>query len=200
MSFTGTGRRSARMASCRRTRSGGDLAIAPCIPCLWMRPVTPAACLPSGCGRPRCRRPISRRSGGLNAAPVIGTTTVPGDAGDGTAISGRNGSHLPGFLMAAAIFVAGLIALLLYLRERTQWLYLWLAIYLLADGLIGFRRLDAMNYGLHFVCAAGVSAVCGVLSGHLAVAAAAYAFRTERVKRGGDAGPRFWRRSIWLRR
>ncbi len=39
----------------------------------------------------------------------------------------------------------------MYLRERTQWLYLWLAIYLLADGLIGFRRLDAMNYGLDFV-------------------------------------------------
>jgi hypothetical protein len=53
--------------------------------------------------------------------------------------------------MAAAIFVAGLIALLLYLRERTQWLYLWLAIYLLANGLYGFRRLDAFQYGLHFL-------------------------------------------------
>jgi hypothetical protein len=53
--------------------------------------------------------------------------------------------------MAAAIFVAGLIALLLYLRERTQLLYLWLAIYLLADGLTGFRRLDAITYGFHFV-------------------------------------------------
>ena len=53
--------------------------------------------------------------------------------------------HLPGFLMAAAIFVAGLIALLLYLRERSQWLFLWLAIYLLSDGLIGFRRLDAIQ-------------------------------------------------------
>jgi hypothetical protein len=53
--------------------------------------------------------------------------------------------------MAAAIFVSGLIALLLYLRERTQWLYLWLAIYLLADGMYGFRRLDAITYGLHFL-------------------------------------------------
>jgi hypothetical protein len=52
--------------------------------------------------------------------------------------------------MAAAIFVAGLIALLLYLRDRTQRLYLWLAIYLLAeDGLVGFRRLDAIAFGLH---------------------------------------------------
>ena len=89
-------------------------------------------------------------SGGLNAAPVIGNKAVL----TMQAMEPRykqERQRLPGFLMAAAIFVAGLIALLLYLRERTQWLYLWLAIYLLADGLIGFRRLDAMNYGLHFV-------------------------------------------------
>jgi hypothetical protein len=89
-------------------------------------------------------------SGGLNAAPVIGDSTVLAMQAMEPRYK-QERQRMPGFLMAAAIFVAGLIAMLLYLRERTQWLYLWLAIYLLADGLIGFRRLDAMNYGLDFV-------------------------------------------------
>ncbi|HEX6495947.1 MAG TPA: SpoIIE family protein phosphatase, partial [Acidobacteriaceae bacterium] len=89
-------------------------------------------------------------SGGLNAAPVIGNPSVLALQAMEPRYK-QERQRLPGFLMAAAIFVAGLISLLLYLRERTQWLYLWLAIYLLADGLIGFRRLDVMNYGLHFV-------------------------------------------------
>jgi Stage II sporulation protein E (SpoIIE) len=89
-------------------------------------------------------------SGGLNAAPAIGNQAVL----ETQAMEPRYAQErrqLPGFLMAAAIFVSGLIALLLYLRERTQWLYLWLAIYLLANGLYGFRRLDAFQYGLHFL-------------------------------------------------
>jgi hypothetical protein len=89
-------------------------------------------------------------SGGLNAAPVVGDSTVLAMQAMEPRYK-QERQRMPGFLMAAAIFVAGLIAVLLYLRERTQWLYLWLAIYLLADGLIGFRRLDAMNYGLDFV-------------------------------------------------
>ncbi|MFL6429827.1 MAG: SpoIIE family protein phosphatase [Acidobacteriaceae bacterium] len=88
--------------------------------------------------------------GGLNGAPVIGSQSVLSML----AMEPRyrqERQRLPGLLMSAAIFVAGLIALLLYLRERTQSLYLWLAIYLLADGLTGFRRLDVMTYGLRFV-------------------------------------------------
>ncbi len=88
--------------------------------------------------------------GGLNAAPVLGDKAVLSMAAMQPRYQ-RGQRQLPGLLMAAAIFVGGLIALLLYLRERTQWLYLWMAIYLLADGLTGFRRLDAMTYGLHFV-------------------------------------------------
>ena len=87
--------------------------------------------------------------GGLNAAPVVGNRAFLAMQAMEPRYEAER-QHLPGFLMAAAIFVAGLISLLLYLRERKQWLYLWLAVYLLADGLIGFRRLDAMNYGLHF--------------------------------------------------
>jgi hypothetical protein len=89
-------------------------------------------------------------SGGLNAAPMVGNKSVLAMQAMEPRFE-RERRSMPGFLMAAAIFVAGLIALLLYLRERTQWLYLWLAIYLLSDGLLGFRRLDAMNYGLDFL-------------------------------------------------
>jgi Stage II sporulation protein E (SpoIIE) len=88
--------------------------------------------------------------GGLNGAPVIGNQDVLSMRAMEPRYK-QDRQRLPGLLMAAAIFVAGLIALLLYLRERTQWLYLWLATYLLADGLTGFRRLDVMTYGLHFV-------------------------------------------------
>jgi hypothetical protein len=88
--------------------------------------------------------------GGLNGAPVIGNQAVLSMRAMEPRYK-QDRQRLPGLLMAAAIFVAGLIALLLYLRERTQWLYLWLATYLLADGLTGFRRLDVMTYGLHFV-------------------------------------------------
>jgi hypothetical protein len=88
--------------------------------------------------------------GGLNAAPMIGNHAVLAMQAMKPRYE-QERQQLPGFLMAAAIFVGGLIALLLYLRERTQWLYLWLAIYLLANGLYGSRRLDVMQYGLHFL-------------------------------------------------
>jgi Stage II sporulation protein E (SpoIIE) len=86
--------------------------------------------------------------GGLNAAPILGNQRFLAMQAMEPRYQAEQ-HHLPGFLMAAAIFVAGLIALLLYLRERSQWLFLWLAMYLLADGVIGFRRLDAIQQGLH---------------------------------------------------
>ncbi len=88
--------------------------------------------------------------GGLNSAPAIGNKAVLAMQAMEPRFQ-QERRQFPGFLMAAAIFVAGMIALLLYLRERTQWLYLWLALYLLANGLYGFRRLDVMSYGLHFL-------------------------------------------------
>jgi hypothetical protein len=88
--------------------------------------------------------------GGLNSAPAIGNKAVLAMEAMEPRVQ-QERQQFPGFLMAAAIFVAGMIALLLYLRERSQWLYLWLAIYLLSNGLYGFRRLDVMSYGLHFL-------------------------------------------------
>ncbi|HET9088150.1 MAG TPA: PP2C family protein-serine/threonine phosphatase, partial [Acidobacteriaceae bacterium] len=58
--------------------------------------------------------------------------------------------QLPQLLIGAVVLVAGLLALLLFLRERNQWLFLWMAIYLLAEGLLSFRVLDVIRYGLHF--------------------------------------------------
>ncbi len=91
-----------------------------------------------------------RGVGGLNGVSAIGNQAVLAMQAAEPRYE-RERRQLPGILMAAAIFVAGLISLLLYLRERTQWLYLWLAIYLLSDGLTGFRRLDFITYGFHFV-------------------------------------------------
>lgn len=58
--------------------------------------------------------------------------------------------QLPQLLIGAVVLVAGLLALLLFLRERNQWLFLWLAIYLLAEGLFSIRVLDAISYSLHY--------------------------------------------------
>ncbi len=87
--------------------------------------------------------------GGLNAAPVLGNASVL----ELQAMAPRSlqeHRQLPQILIGAVVLVAGLLTLLLFLRERKQWMYLWLAIYLLAEGLIAFRVLDAISYGLDF--------------------------------------------------
>ncbi len=87
--------------------------------------------------------------GGLNASPLLGNPSVLAVL----AVAPRylqEHRQLPQILIAAVVLVAGLLTLLLFLRDRKQWLYLWLAIYLLADGLNGLNNLDAMYYGMHF--------------------------------------------------
>lgn len=87
--------------------------------------------------------------GGLNATPALGNPSVL--AMQSTAHRFRQDyRQLPQLLIGAVVLVAGLLALVLFLRERDQWLYLWLSIYLLAEGVLAFRVLDAVTYGLHF--------------------------------------------------
>ena len=87
--------------------------------------------------------------GGLNGAPALGDPSVL--AMRETAQRYRqNYRQLPQLLIGAVVLVAGLLALVLFLRERDQWLYLWLSIYLLAEGALAFRVLDGITYGLHF--------------------------------------------------
>lgn len=87
--------------------------------------------------------------GGLTEAAVLGDPSVL--AGQAMTPRYRQEHHqLPQILIGAVVFVAGLLTLLLFLRDRKQWLYLWLGIYLLAEGATAFLALDAMTYGLHF--------------------------------------------------
>jgi hypothetical protein len=57
---------------------------------------------------------------------------------------------MPGFLIAAVVLVAGILSLLLYLRDRSQGLYLWLALYFLASGIRGIEGLSVIILGLTF--------------------------------------------------
>ena len=87
--------------------------------------------------------------GGLTAPPVLGNASVL--AGQAMEPRYQQEHHqLPQILIGAVVLVAGLLTLLLFLRDRKQWLYLWLSIYLLAEGATAFLALDAMAYGLHF--------------------------------------------------
>jgi hypothetical protein len=54
-------------------------------------------------------------------------------------------------MIAAVVTTAGLLALLLFLRDRTQLLYLWLGLYLIADGLGSINLLDGFRFGTSFV-------------------------------------------------
>ncbi len=87
--------------------------------------------------------------GGLTAPPVLGNASVLArQAMEPRYLQEHH--QLPQILIGAVVLVAGLLTLLLFLRDRKQWLYLWLAIYLVAEGATAFLALDAMAYGLHF--------------------------------------------------
>ena len=87
--------------------------------------------------------------GGLTAPPLLGESSVLAALAM-TPRYQQEHHQLPQILIGAVVLVAGLLTLLLFLRDRKQWLYLWLAIYLLAEGATAFLALDAMAYGLHF--------------------------------------------------
>ncbi len=87
--------------------------------------------------------------GGLHAAPVLGNPSVLAMQAMAPRYLQEH-RQLPQLLIGAVVLVAGLLALLLFLRERNQWLFLWMGIYLLAEGLLSFRVLDVIRYGLHF--------------------------------------------------
>jgi hypothetical protein len=87
--------------------------------------------------------------GGLTGPPLLGNPSVL--AAQTMAPRYQQEHHqLPQILIGAVVLVAGLLTLLLFFRDRKQWLYLWLAIYLLAEGATAFLALDSMEYGLHF--------------------------------------------------
>lgn len=87
--------------------------------------------------------------GGFESVPLIGDPDVLA-AQAKLPYYTNDETGLPGYLIAAVVLVAGLLSFLLYLRDRGQGLYLWLALYLVASGLRFFETLSAFNFDLTF--------------------------------------------------
>ena len=86
--------------------------------------------------------------GGLTASPVLGNP-APLAMQAATPQYFQEHQQLPEILISAVVLVAGLLTLLLFLRDRKEWQYLWLGIYLLANGLIVSSLVWGGN--LHFI-------------------------------------------------
>jgi hypothetical protein len=85
--------------------------------------------------------------GGLRAAPLIGSPAVltmrPAFAQMKTEYI-----MLPRFIFAGALFITGIIALLLYLRERRNLVYLWLALLLISNFLWCMGGMSIVIFGM----------------------------------------------------
>jgi Stage II sporulation protein E (SpoIIE) len=85
--------------------------------------------------------------GGFSEAPLLGDASL-------LAIQARSIAYdnderrLPNSLMAAVNLVIGVLSFLLYMRDRKQGLYLWLAVYLVAGGLQGLQGLSVFRLGM----------------------------------------------------
>jgi hypothetical protein len=87
--------------------------------------------------------------GGFSEPPQLGDASVLAAQAKSAAYASDE-RRLPDLLMSAVTLVIGLLSLLLYFRDRKQDLYLWLAVYLVSEGLIGFRQLSFFRFGLTF--------------------------------------------------
>lgn len=87
--------------------------------------------------------------GGLSEPPLLGDASVLAAQARSVAYASDE-RRLPDLLMSAVTLVIGLLSFLLYLRDRKQDLYLWLAVYLVSEGLVGFRELSFFRFGLTF--------------------------------------------------
>jgi hypothetical protein len=85
--------------------------------------------------------------GGLHAAPLIGSPAA-------LTIRPQFGQMkiedvmLPRFVFAGALFITGIIALLLYLRERRNLVYLWLGLMLIANFLWCMQGIRPVTFGM----------------------------------------------------
>jgi hypothetical protein len=89
-------------------------------------------------------------NGGLTAAPLLGDARVFENQFMRSRYQNEH-RQIPRLMIAAVVTTAGLLALLLFLRDRTQWLYLWLGLYLIADGLGSINLLDGFRFGASFL-------------------------------------------------
>jgi Stage II sporulation protein E (SpoIIE) len=103
--------------------------------------------------------------GGMEAAPLIGDADYLALRTRATLLL-RGWTNLPGLISSCFMLVTGLISLLLFIRERSRRLYLWLAIYLITLGSGGLYNIQQRNeisfvtsqmYSQVFSCASWLS-------------------------------------------
>jgi hypothetical protein len=82
--------------------------------------------------------------GGFTESPLLGDASLLASQAQSIAYA-NDERRLPNLLMAAVNLVIGVLSFLLYLRDRKQGLYLWLALYLVAGGLQGLQGLSAFR-------------------------------------------------------
>jgi hypothetical protein len=89
-------------------------------------------------------------NGGLESVPVLGDPGVL--AAQAKLPYFRNDERqLPRVLISAVVLIAGILSFVLYFRDRSQRLYLWLSLYLIANGLFGMGdNLSASLFSLTF--------------------------------------------------
>ena len=87
--------------------------------------------------------------GGFEGIPLLGDASVLAKQAK-LPYYQNDETELPYVLISAVVFVVGIFSLLLYFRDRTQGLFLWLAIYLLASGCRGLQQLSAFYFDLTF--------------------------------------------------
>jgi len=88
-------------------------------------------------------------SGGLTNAPLLGDASVLATRARSRGYAADE-RRLPNILIAAVALVIGVLSFLLYLRDRKQGLYLWLALYLVASGLTGIQSLSVIRFNMSF--------------------------------------------------
>jgi hypothetical protein len=88
-------------------------------------------------------------SGGFTGPPLLGDASVL-DAQARSKGYAADARRLPNILIAAVALVIGVLSFLLYLRDRKQGLYLWLAVYLVTSGLSGLQSLSVVRDGVSF--------------------------------------------------
>ncbi len=84
--------------------------------------------------------------GGMEAAPRIGDSAYLALQTKDTRIA-QERRLLPAMVSSSLMLVTGLIAWLVFLRERSRWLYFWLGLYLFAIGVEGVRNVLRMDAG-----------------------------------------------------
>jgi hypothetical protein len=85
--------------------------------------------------------------GGFTQSPLLGDASLLASQARSIAYA-NDERRLSNSLMGAVNLVIGVLSFLLYLRDRKQGLYLWLALYLVAGGLHGFQGLSAFRLGM----------------------------------------------------